>query len=112
MNIRITGLPAEVDQAVKALHQTAAFDVIDVSDPYPNRKRAVRRDENCPDCGVPPGGSHTPECAARDSGQETWPGSRLYAWPGYRSGPELRGTSRLVRVYIQVQLHPGGGAVP
>jgi len=44
MKIRIMGLPAEVDQAVKALHETGTFDVIDVSDPRPNRgdSRLVR----------------------------------------------------------------------
>ena len=59
MKIRITDLPAEADQAVKALRETSAVDVIDVSDPRPNR-----------------------------------------------------GDSRLVRVYIEAQLHPASGAVP
>jgi hypothetical protein len=38
MKIRITGLPAEVKHAVSALTEAAAFDVIEVSGPYPNRR--------------------------------------------------------------------------
>ncbi len=59
MKIRLTGLPAEVDQAVTIINDAKAFDVIQVDGPYPNR-----------------------------------------------------GNSRLVRVYIEAQLHPDGGAVP
>jgi hypothetical protein len=44
MKIRITGLLAEAGHAVNALTETAAFDVTDVSGPYPNRgaSRLVR----------------------------------------------------------------------
>ncbi len=59
MNIRIMGLPAEIEQTLQALRQTRTLDVIQVDGPYPNR-----------------------------------------------------GDSRLVRVYIQAQLHPDSGAVP
>jgi hypothetical protein len=37
MKIRIMGLPAEIDQAVKTLAQTEALKVTEVSDRYPNR---------------------------------------------------------------------------
>jgi hypothetical protein len=37
MKIRIMGLPAEIDQAIKTLTQTEALDVTEISDPYPNR---------------------------------------------------------------------------
>jgi hypothetical protein len=44
MKIRIMGLPAEVAQAVKAFTDADSLDVIEVSDPYPNRgdSRMVR----------------------------------------------------------------------
>lgn len=44
MKIRITGLPAEVSAAVAVLTSTDGLDVIEVSDPYPNRgdSRLVR----------------------------------------------------------------------
>ena len=59
MNIRLTGLPADVGQAVTLIRNAKIFDVVQVHGPYPNR-----------------------------------------------------GRSRLVRVYIEAQLHPGSGAVP
>ena len=37
MKIRLSGLPAEIDQAVNALSEADALDVIEVSSPYPNR---------------------------------------------------------------------------
>jgi len=37
MKIRLSGLPAEIDQAVSILTGTPALDVIEVSSPYPNR---------------------------------------------------------------------------
>ena len=37
MKIRITGLPAEVGQALTILGQTEAFDMTEVSPSYPNR---------------------------------------------------------------------------
>jgi hypothetical protein len=58
MKIRIMGLPSEVTIAIKALADTEGFEVIQVSDPYPNR-----------------------------------------------------GDSRMVRVYIEAQPHPGNRAV-
>ncbi len=44
MKIRLSGLPAEVGQAVSALRDADALDVIEVSSPYPNRgdSRIVR----------------------------------------------------------------------
>ena len=44
MKIRITGLPAEVEEGIKTLTQAEALDVIEVSDLYPNRgnSRMVR----------------------------------------------------------------------
>jgi hypothetical protein len=44
MKIRIMGLPAEIEAAIKTLTQAEALDVIEVSDPYPNRghSRMVR----------------------------------------------------------------------
>ena len=44
MKIRITGLPAEVAAAVEVLTNADGLDVIEVSDPYPNRgdSRLVR----------------------------------------------------------------------
>lgn len=44
MKIRITGLPAEAGHAVNALTETAAFELIEVSGPYPTRgaSRLVR----------------------------------------------------------------------
>jgi hypothetical protein len=44
MKIRISGLPAEIDQAVSILTGIPALDVIEVSSPYPNRgdSRIVR----------------------------------------------------------------------
>jgi len=44
MKIRLSGLPAEVGQAVSALSDADALDVIEVSSPYPNRgdSRIVR----------------------------------------------------------------------
>lgn len=59
MKIRLMGLPAEVDQAVTILNDADSLDVLEVSDPYPNR-----------------------------------------------------GDSRMVRVYIEAQLHPDSGAIP
>ena len=40
MKIRITGLPAEVTQAITLLTATPALDLTEVSDPYPNRGRS------------------------------------------------------------------------
>ncbi|HEV2377579.1 MAG TPA: hypothetical protein VGS19_36120 [Streptosporangiaceae bacterium] len=37
MKIRIMGLPSEVDQAVNALRSLDMLDLVEVSDPYPNR---------------------------------------------------------------------------
>jgi hypothetical protein len=59
MNIRITGLPAEVTQTLQDSWHARTPGVIQAGGPYPNR-----------------------------------------------------GDSRLVRVCIQAQLHPGSGAVP
>ena len=44
MKIRLSGLPAEINQAVSILTGTPALDVIEVSSPYPNRgdSRIVR----------------------------------------------------------------------
>ena len=44
MKIRLTGLPAEIDQAIKALRDLPDLDVIQVDGPYPNRgdSRMVR----------------------------------------------------------------------
>ena len=44
MNIRLSGLPAEIGQAVSILNDAQALDVIEVSNPYPNRgdSRIVR----------------------------------------------------------------------
>jgi len=44
MKIRLMGLPAEIDQAVEALSATPLLDLIEVTDPYPNRgtSRMVR----------------------------------------------------------------------
>ena len=44
MKIRLSGLPAEVHQAVSVLSDADALDVIEVSSPYPNRgdSRMVR----------------------------------------------------------------------
>ena len=44
MKIRLTGLPAEIDQAVSVINDAQALDVIEVSSPYPNRgdSRQVR----------------------------------------------------------------------
>jgi rRNA processing protein Krr1/Pno1 len=36
MKIRLSGLPAEIDQAVSILNDAQALDVIEVSNPYPN----------------------------------------------------------------------------
>jgi hypothetical protein len=44
MKIRIMGLPAEVTAVIQALNDTGSLDLIEVSDPYPNRgdSRMVR----------------------------------------------------------------------
>ena len=44
MKIRLSGLPAEINQAISLLTGTPALDVIEVSSPYPNRgdNRMVR----------------------------------------------------------------------
>jgi rRNA processing protein Krr1/Pno1 len=44
VKIRLSGLPAEIDQAVSILTDAPALDVIEVSNPYPNRgdSRIVR----------------------------------------------------------------------
>jgi hypothetical protein len=44
MKIRLTGLPAEIDQAVSIINDAQDLDVIEVSNPYPNRgdSRQVR----------------------------------------------------------------------
>jgi hypothetical protein len=44
MKIRMTGLPAEIDQAIKALRDIPDLDVIQADSPYPNRgdSRMVR----------------------------------------------------------------------
>jgi hypothetical protein len=44
MKLRITGLPDEVESAVEILAKLAMFQVLEVSDPYPNRgnSRMVR----------------------------------------------------------------------
>ena len=57
MNIRLMGLPAEIDQAITLIRDAQIFDVVHGDGPYPNR-----------------------------------------------------GRSRLVRVYIEAQLHPDSGA--
>jgi hypothetical protein len=40
MKIRLTGLPAEVDQAVTILRDATIFDIVQVDGPYPNRGRS------------------------------------------------------------------------
>ena len=97
MKIRLTGLPADITQAVTILRTIPALDIIDISSPYSNR-RETRCDDKCIDCDVWPGEVHTPKCGARDSGQDIWPGFRPH--------------SRLVRVYIEAQLRPGSGSAP
>jgi hypothetical protein len=44
VKIRLMGLPAEVTTVLQALHDTRALELIEVSDPYPNRgdSRLVR----------------------------------------------------------------------
>ena len=44
MNIRLMGLPVELDQFLAALSQADVLDVIEISGPYPNRgnSRMVR----------------------------------------------------------------------
>jgi hypothetical protein len=44
MKIRIMGLPEEIEQAITAVREITALDVIEVSGPYPNRgtSRMVR----------------------------------------------------------------------
>ena len=44
MKIRITGLPAEITQALSVINAVPDFDVLDISGPYPNRgaSRLVR----------------------------------------------------------------------
>jgi hypothetical protein len=44
MKIRIMGLPAEVAPVIEALNTADSLDMIEVSDPYPNRgdSRMVR----------------------------------------------------------------------
>jgi hypothetical protein len=44
VKIRITGLPAEIGQAIRILSQVPGLDLLEVSDPYPNRgaSRLVR----------------------------------------------------------------------
>jgi hypothetical protein len=44
MKLRILGLPAEVALVIEALNTADSLDVIEVSDPYPNRcdSRMVR----------------------------------------------------------------------
>jgi hypothetical protein len=44
MKIRIMGLPAEVTTIIQALNDTGSLDLIEVSEPYPNRgdSRMVR----------------------------------------------------------------------
>jgi hypothetical protein len=37
MKIRLMGLPAEINQAVTVLNDADSLDVLQVSDPYPNR---------------------------------------------------------------------------
>ena len=37
MKIRLTGLPAETGQAIKALRDLPGLDVIQAAGPYPNR---------------------------------------------------------------------------
>jgi hypothetical protein len=104
MKIRIMGLPAEVARTIEILRQAPALDVIEISNPYPNRQSRVGRDDTCPDCGVRPGDQHTAHCGAKDNGQQTWPGFGTGLAPG--------GIGRMVRVYIEAQLHPDCRAVP
>jgi hypothetical protein len=99
MKIRLMGPPAEVSQAVKVLRAVETLDITEISSPYSNRRRAPRNDA-CYDCGVFPGGLHTPRCGARDSGQEIW------------SGYFSHGTSCMIRVYIEAQLRADGRADP
>ena len=40
MNIRIMGLPAEVDQAVIIICDAKIFDIVQVDGPHPNRGRS------------------------------------------------------------------------
>jgi hypothetical protein len=44
MKIRLMGLPAEIDQAIRALRDISDLDVIQADGPYPNRgdSRIVR----------------------------------------------------------------------
>jgi len=41
MKIRLMGLPAEIDQALKALYDTRELDLIQVDGPYPNRGKSL-----------------------------------------------------------------------
>ena len=57
MKIRIMGLPAEVTAVIQALSDAEFLDLIEVSDPYPNRgdSRQVRvyaEAQLHPDCGA------------------------------------------------------------
>ena len=40
MNIRLMGLPADVDQAVTLIRDAKIFDIIQLDGPYPNRGRS------------------------------------------------------------------------
>jgi hypothetical protein len=104
MKIRIMGLPAEVARTIEILRQADQLDLIEISDPYPNRQPRFGHDDTCPDCGVRPGEQHTARCSAPDSGQQTWPGLRTGLAPG--------GIGRMVRVYIEAQLPEDRRAVP
>jgi hypothetical protein len=104
MKIRIMGLPAEVARTIEILRQADALDVIEISDPYPNRQRRFGHDDTCPDCRVRPGDQHTAHCGARGSGQQIWPGLPI--------GLHSSGIGRMVRVYIEAQLPEDGRAVP
>jgi hypothetical protein len=44
VKIRITGLPAEIGQAIQILSRIPELDLLEISDPYPNRgaSRLVR----------------------------------------------------------------------
>ena len=59
MKIRLSGLPAEIDQAVSILYGVQALDVIEVSNPYLNRGdsgivRVYIEAQLCPGTGTVP----------------------------------------------------------
>jgi hypothetical protein len=59
VKIRLMGLPAEVTSVINVINQADTLDVIEVSDPYPNRgdSRMVRvyiEAQLCADSGTGP----------------------------------------------------------